>query len=183
MQDEKIIELYFARDERAIEQTKDKYGKYCFYISNTILHSHSVAEECVDDAYLAAWNSIPPTRPQRLRAYLARLTRNISVNRLIRDKREKRYSEGQLPLDELAEVVSTDEMSTEDGIALRDALNGFLSSLPRRTRVIFVRRYWYGMDIAQIAEAGGLSISNVKVILMRTRSLLSDYLKNKGFLL
>ena len=181
MQDEKILDLYFARSERAIEETENKYGKYCFYISNGILHSHEAAEECVNDTYLAAWKSIPPARPAHFRLYLARLARNISVNRLIHDKREKRYSEGQLPLDELSEVVSTDEASEEESFVLREALNDFLSGLPQRTRIIFVRRYWYGMDISEIAEKGSLSTSNVKVILMRTRNLLSEYLKNKGF--
>lgn len=181
MKDEFIIKLYFERDEEAILETKNKYGKYCTSVAYGILRSRDSAEECVDDAYLKTWQAIPPKRPKSLGAFVARLTRNISVNRLIFERREKRYSEGELVLDELAEVVSDaeGEHSLADTIALRDALNEFLASLPELARVIFVRRYWYMLSVKEIARSERITESNVKAILMRTRINLSKFLKDK----
>ena len=181
MNDTDIIKLYFERDEMAIEETKNKYGKYCRSVAFEILRSRDMAEECVDDAYLKTWQSIPPKRPSSLGAFVARITRNISINRLLYEKREKRFAEGELVLDELAEMVSDadTEYSLADKISLSDALNEFLASLPELTRVIFVRRYWYLLSVKEIARSESITESNVKAILMRTRNSLSRFLKEK----
>lgn len=179
MQDCDILRMYLERDEEAIEQTEKKYGRYCASISYGIVRSRDVAEECVNDAYLGAWNSIPPARPQRLSTYLGKLVRNISINRLLHDRRCKRYSEGVLVLEELAEILPGDS-ELDDGIALRDALNEFLDSLPELVRIVFVKRYWYTHSIREIARSLELTESNVKVTLMRTRNQLSKFLIDRG---
>ena len=180
MEDKKIVELYWERKEEAISETAKKYGRYCYGISYGILHSEEDAEECVNDTYARAWEAMPPQRPQRLPSFLGRITRNISLDRYDRSKAQKRASGVALIYDELEELISDGSESGLDSFVLRDAINSFLAKLPKRSRIIFVRRYWYLSPISEIAEDMGLSESNVKAILFRARAKLKAYLEKEG---
>ena len=146
MEDTQIVDLYWARSEKAISETSDKYGRYCYSIAYNILHSDEDSEECVNDTYLNAWNAMPDQRPGKLRVFLGRITRNLSLKRWEKYAAEKRGA-GQvtLVLDELQDCIpatnNTDHIV--DDIVLADVLNRFLASLTAEKRKIFMRRYWY----------------------------------------
>lgn len=182
MEDEKIIALYWERNETAIKETQKKYGRYCHYIADRILGCHEDAEECVNDIYVRLWESIPPQRPEHFSAFLGKITRNLALNRYKAQTREKRGA-GQIcaVLDELAECIP-DPSSNEitDELVLRDALNDFLRALPTETRKVFLRRYWYLSPISEIAADYRMSESKVKMILFRTRNKLKEKLKKDG---
>jgi len=182
MDDKLIIELYWNRSEEAIAETQKKYGKYCHYIAYNILSSTQDAEECVNDTYQKAWETIPPKKPEKLSAYLGKLTRNLAINRSIHDRAAKRSQESKVILDEAEEFIP-DPLSVgdfTDEIHLQNTINGFLGSLTKEVRVVFVRRYWYMSSIKEIAKDYGLSESNVKITLMRTRNKLKEYLEREG---
>ncbi|MBQ7338681.1 MAG: RNA polymerase sigma factor [Clostridia bacterium] len=182
--DNAIVEMYHARDEQAIAESARKYGKYCHSIAYAILHNDEDAEECVNDTYIKAWESMPPHRPTRLSTYLGKLTRNLSISRYRRDHAKKRFDGHEAVLDEMGECVpDTEGQSLSDQLALRDAINGFLASLPTRTRIVFLRRYWYFCSIYTIARTMGMSESDVKVTLMRTRNQFKAYLEKEGIII
>jgi len=183
MTDEKIIELYFERSESAIDETEKSYGKYFHYIAYGILCDEDSANEIVNDTYLKAWNTIPPERPYNLRAFLGRITRQLSINRLEHDRAQKRGGkEYFLALEELDECISdpgtADDMT--DMAALRDLLNEFLRSSSVEVRRVFIKRYWYMHSIDKIANDLSMSKSKVKSMLMRTRKRLKKYLTDEG---
>ena len=185
MKDEEIIALYFGRDARAAAETKASCGAYCFTVANNILHSAEDAEECVNDALLAAWDSIPPARPENLRLYLAKLTRNIAVNRYNTLHAEKRGGgETALVLDELSECIPSENsvIGEIDAKQLSRAVNAFLHTLSRRDAGVFIRRCFYSEPIAQIAKRFHISENNASVILSRTRQKLRSYLEKEGLL-
>ncbi len=186
MDDSKIIELYMNRSEQAISETSKKYGKYCHYIAYSILQNDEDSEECVNDTYLRAWNSIPPNNPERLQTFLGKITRNLSLNKREKLSAEKRGG-GQklLILDELAECIPADGDTAQaiDNMVIRDAINRFLDGLPAETRKIFVRRYWYMSSVKEIADEYGLSQSKVNVTLFRTREKLKTELEKEGITL
>ena len=184
MDDRAIIELYNQRDENAIGETQKKYGRYCHTIAYNILHSNEDSEECVNDTYLKVWNCIPPKMPQRFCAFIGRITRNTALDRYTQRSAQKRDAGVELVLDELAECVSS-EMTGDvsDELILKTAINAFLGSLPRRTRIIFMRRYFYLLPIKEIAEGLSMSESNVKVTLMRTREKFREHLENEGIVI
>lgn len=179
MDDKKIIELYFARDERAIEETKESYGRLILSVAMSILNSPTDSEECENDTYLRAWESIPPTRPSFFSAYLSKITRNLAINRL-RDNRSKARLGTGLIINEMEEIIPSTDGDPVDAIELRDAFNDFLSSLSKTKRQIFVKRYFYMKEIRQIARDMFISESSVKVSLCRTRKELRDYLESRG---
>ena len=179
MHDDRIIELYFARDEQAIRHTADKYGAYCTAVSMNILHCEPDAEECVNDTYLKTWNTIPPTRPTSLRLFLATIVRNLSINRLRARQTDKRGGEPPLSFEELEECIPAPTEETEG--ELGDLLNEFLGEQSKTDRVIFVRRYWYSLSDAQIAVEMGLTRNAVSLRLSRTRERLRDYLAERGY--
>ncbi len=186
MDDEKIIALYWDRSEEAISQTSEKYGRYCRAVAYSILKSDEEAEECTNDTYLRAWNAIPPAKPNNLRTFLGKITRNLSLNRWEKLSAEKRGGgEVSVVLDELAECVpsSDDTESAAEDALIRDALDRFLKGLPRETRKIFVRRYWYMSPIKEIAEDFGFTENKVSVALYRTREKLRKTLEKEGILL
>lgn len=177
--DQKIIELYINRSEQALSETAGKYGRYCLSIAYGILQSHEDAQECVSDAYLSAWNAIPPRRPADLGTYLGKITRNLSIDRLRTRSREKRGG-GEVPLalEELEEVVAGSESPENEAVRkeLIAGLNRFLSELTQQERYVFVRRYWYLDSLADIAKNTGFSGSKVASMLYRLRGRLKKQL-------
>ena len=186
MEDSRIIEFYWQRNPAAISETNDKYGSYCFTIANNILHNREDSEECINDTWLHAWNAIPPQKPDKLRIFLAKITRNLSFNRFNARTATKRGSgEIALVLDELAEclVSETDVENTYAAKELGQCIRRFVKKLPERDGNIFVRRYFFTEPIAVIAERYGLNKNNVMVILSRTRKNLKTELIKEGFFL
>ncbi len=186
MDDRQIIALYNERSEAALSETAKKYGRYCRTIAYNILYNEEDSEECVNDTWLKAWESIPPRCPECLAAFLGKITRNLALNLYKHKNREKRGG-GQtiLVLEELAECVPGTD-STEaavDGALLTEVLNGFLEELPAEKRKIFMRRYWYLSSVKEIAEEYGLSESKVKMTLLRLRSKLKQTLEKEGIVL
>jgi RNA polymerase sigma-70 factor (ECF subfamily) len=181
MDDRQIVDLYWARAESAVEESSKKYGKYCYRISYDILHSHEDAEECVNDTYLRAWNAMPPHRPVRLATFLGKITRNLSIDRALYNRAKKRCAEVELALDELAECITEDDrtLSPSETLALRDAINGFLATLPERTRALFLRRYWHLHPTRQLAHDFGMTEGSVKALLHRTRAKLKKHLEKE----
>ena len=183
MEDNQIVDLYWARSENAISETADKYGRYCHYIAHNILHSDEDSEECVNDTYLNAWNAMPDQRPGRLAAFLGAITRNLALKRWERYNAEKRGS-GQvmLALEELRECIPAADHEDQivDDLVLADVFNRFLASLPQEKRRIFMRRYWYMSPVAEIAEDCSISESKVKMSLLRTRKQLKLFLEKEG---
>ena len=186
MEDAQIVGLYWARDERAIDESSGKYGAYCGSIAYNILADRQETEECVNDTWLGAWNSMPPHRPVLLAPFLGRITRNLAFNvykKLHRDKRGGKNID--LVLDELAECVSgkdDPEQTLQAGDLARD-IDLFLSSLPETKRRMFVLRYWYVDSIGDIAARLGMSENNISVTLSRIRGQLRDYLTEREYTL
>lgn len=183
MEDSKIVDLYWERNERAIALTGEKYGNYLMKIARNVLINEEDTDECVNDTYLSAWNSMPTNRPTLLGAYLSSITRNLALDKY-RHSHAKRRGEGQvdIALDELLEVAGN--KSTEDeveGRMLASAINGFLGQLNKETRVIFVRRYFYLDSIEDIGKLLKISEGKVKTTLFRTRKKLGEYLEKEGY--
>ena len=178
--DEEIVNLYFDRSEEAIAACQVKYGKSCHTVAYNILRSDEDAEECVNDTWLRAWNSIPPERPTRLGAWLSTVTRRLALTRYEKKTAAKRNGGMETSLEELSECVTAGSLTIADEVALSEAINGFLASLPTRTRMIFMRKYWYMDSIADIAKALGMGESAVKVTLHRTREKFRKHLAKEG---
>ena len=180
MLDSRIVELYWARSEQAIDETDKIYGRYFYSIAYGILRDDEDSKEIVNDTYIKAWNNIPPERPKNLKAFLGRITRQLSINRLEKNLAKKRGG-GQyvLALEEIEECIP-DRDNDVDTEELRDALNRFLRSLPDEPRRIFIRRYWHMSSIYEIARDFDMSESKVKSMLMRTREKLKKYLLREG---
>lgn len=183
MEDEKIVDLFWLRSERAIEAAAAKYGAYCYAIAEHILARPEDAEEAVNDAYLGAWNSMPPHRPAVLRTFLGKLTRRISLKKYRDQHREKRGGgEVALALEELAECVPSSAAVEEELLAreLAGALACFVAELPETERRVFLCRYWYLDSIGAISRSFRFSQSKVKSMLHRTRGKLLLYLNQEG---
>lgn len=184
MDDREIICLFFDRDETALREVSLKYGTYCKTIARNILNNAEDADECVNDTYMRAWESIPPKRPPVLSSYLGRITRNLALNRIRFFKSEKRGGgEADLSFDELDEFVSgkySVEIETERKEFIA-AINGFLDKLPTRQRQLFVGRYWGCRNLAELAARFGMSQSGVSESLAGTRKKLKKYLSKRGF--
>ena len=186
MDEKEIIALYWARSENAIAETAQKYGKFCHSIAYNILANREDSEECVNDTWLHTWNAIPPRKPNKLAAFLGKITRNLALKKYEIYTAAKRGG-GQVPLalEELAEYIP-DPDSVErqmDDRMLADALNGFLAGLSPETRRIFLRRYWKLSSVKEIALDYGISESKVKMSLLRTREKLRSFLEQEGIAL
>lgn len=184
MEDSRIVELYWERSERAISETSDKYGKYCYAIAYHILADPGDADESVNDTYLGAWNAMPPHRPSALSTFLGKITRRISINRWNERRAEKRGG-GQVPLalDELSEVVTSPD-TPERAVTARElaaAVDRFLASLPEPERDLFVCRYWFLAPVAELSGKFHFSLSKTKSMLFRTRQKLRAHLEKEGF--
>ena len=183
MEDQQILDLYFARSESAITETDRKYGRYCHSIAYNILEDHEDAKEIVNDTYLKAWNTIPPNRPDPLKPYVGMISRHLSLDRYEEYHTQKRGGQVPLVLEELAECIPDNDSREDIGesVALKDALAKFIRSLPDKTQRIFLRRYWYASSVAEIAEEYGMRENSVNVLLHRTRKKLKDHLQKEGF--
>lgn len=183
MDDNTIIGLYWARSEKAIEETATKYSSYCYSIAFGILNNQSDSEECVNDTWLKAWNSIPPNKPRRLRVFLGKLTRNLSLDRYrYYDASKRRGCQTQLALEELQECVPIEnpiDAHIEMQI-LSDCIDRFLRTQPQAKRDIFIRRYWFLESTKSIAECFEISETNVLTILHRVRRELKAFLEKEG---
>lgn len=183
--DERIVELYWQRSEFAVSATADKYGDYCSYIAYNILYSREDAEECVNDTYLDAWNSMPPHRPVILSTFLGKITRRISLDRWRRKHAEKRGGgEMELVFDELEDCIA-DGGNAESAVERREMariIGEFLDALPAVERRIFLRRYWYMDSIAGIAQDFNFTESKTTSILYRTRQKLRAKLESEGYM-
>ncbi len=186
MEDAKIVALYWNRDEVAIKETSDKYGSYCYSIAYHILNNHHEAEECVNDTFLGAWNSIPPNRPAVLATYLGKITRRLSL-KVLRSKDTDKRGNGEVAasLDELRECIPSQETveANMEYKALISILNNFSAVLPTDERRVFVRRYWHAHSIAEICKQYGFSKSKVESMLYRTRKKLKKALEKEGYYL
>lgn len=183
MDDREIIELYWVRSESAIVQTAEKYGRYSNSIAYAILRNFEDSEECVNDTYIKVWNSIPPQRPSNLAAYIARITRNLSLDKYRASTAEKRGAgHTETVLSELQYCIAgfDDGREFEDQLALVDVLNIFLGSLSPQSRKVFMRRYWYFSSIKEIANEYHMTEGKVKMLLLRTRRELKKYLEREG---
>lgn len=185
MEDGQIVELYWQKNTDAISETSSKYGPYCFTIADNILHNKEDSEECVNDTWLHAWNAMPPQKPNVLRMFLAKITRNLSVNRFYARSAEKRGGgEIALVLDELMDCVAggADVEAAYEGKELEQCVRRFVRGLPERDGNVFVRRYFFTEPAAVIAEQYGLTVNHVMVILSRTRNKLKQNLVKEGYL-
>lgn len=184
LSDDMIITLYWNRNEQAIAETDSKYGPYCYRVAHNVLSDPEDSEECVNDTWLHAWNVIPPERPNILRSFLAKITRNLSLDRYRQRTAAKRGGgETELALEELEESIPgnsrVEEAISEQELAL--AINRFLSTLPKRDGDIFLRRYFYMDPTSVIASSYDINERNCLVILSRTRKKLKEHLEKEGF--
>ena len=185
MDDIEIVGLYWQRDENAIACTDKKYRHYLHTIAYNILANKEDSQESVNDTYLAAWNSIPPHKPQVLSTYLGKLTRRISIDMFRKRNAEKRAgSEYALSLEELSECVSAGDTTVQelDCQILADAIAAYLKTLSTEARTVFLGRYYYLDPVSKIAAYCRFSQSKVKILLYRTRQGLGQYLKEEGYL-
>ena len=185
MNDDRIIELFFERSEQAITELDDKYGRVCYSVSYNILNNRADAEECVNDAYLGTWNSIPPAKPNPLCAFVCKIVRNISLKRYEYNTAVKRNRVYDVAMEELENCLSS-STTDEEEIAERELpkiIESFLDSLSKENRVIFLRRYWFSDTYCDIAKQVGLTEKNVSVRLTRIRKELREYLLEREVLL
>lgn len=184
MNDSRIIELYWSRDEEAIAETNRKYGNLCRSIAGNILHREQDTEECLNDVRLKVWNAIPPERPRYFKAWLCRVTRNTALNRWHRENAAKRGSGNTaLIIEELAECVADDQRIEHlvEGKELVQLLNAWLRELPASDRNLFLQRYWYGMPVKDIAAERGEPANRTAQTLYRLRQTLKQVLDKEGY--
>ena len=181
MDDQRMVELFWQRDERVIDLVRETYGKLCLRIAYNLLGNAEDVEECENDTYLAAWNAIPPAKPQSLSAFLGRITRNLALKCYARRTAQKRGGETADLVCELREVATADTVEeTFDSTHTAALIDRFLAEETEEYRRMFVRRYWYGDPLDKVAAAVGCSESTVKVRLHRQRERLRTYLQKEG---
>ena len=182
MEDLQIIDLYWQRDERAIRETDGKYGALCHRIAMNILSSYQDSEECVSDTYGRCWDTMPPQRPCSLRAYVGRIVRNLSISRYRADHAQKRFAGAEVLLSELADCVPTPDnvQRTVEAGELGELISAWLDTLEREERALFLRRYWSGESVAELAGESGLRPNALTKRLLRLREQLRRYLEERG---
>ena len=185
MEDSKIIELFYERSEQAIVELSNKYGSVCTKVANNILNNSRDTEECVNDAYLGAWDSIPPQKPNPLLSYVCRIVRNLAIKKYHANTAAKRNSTYDVALDELENCFPASN-SVEDEFNAREVariIDAFLETLDTENRILFVRRYWHSDSITELAELFHTSSHNISVRLSRTREKLKRHLIKEGVFL
>lgn len=183
LDDAEIVDLYWQRNEIAVEHTQLKYGSLCSSISNNILRNHWDVEECLNDMYNAAWNTIPPQRPNSLKMYVCKLIRCISINKATynnADKRDKRKTVSFEEIETELQKSFVPELVTDDSTHLTEVINEYLSCLPEKKRTIVVLRYWHCMSLVDIAKRTGININTVKTILSREVRNMKHYFEKEG---
>ena len=185
MEDSDIVKLFLERSESAISELDEKYRGYCHNIAVNILSVESDAEECVSDTYYKAWESIPPQKPEKLGAWLGRVTRNMALDMWRKNHRKKRYAGIEEIFDELGDCIPSNDNveSAIDGRMLTETLNSWLGSLTRGDRILFMRRYWYGERVNKLAGEYGTSDKKLAKKLYRLRQRLKVALEKEGYLL
>ncbi len=178
LNDTAIIDLYFARNEQAIKETDKKYGKVCMQVSMNIVNSRPDAEECVSDGYLKTWNAIPPARPHSLCAFLCRIVRNLSINRLRDMKAQKRSRDMTVSFEELEACIPVDESHASELPAL---ISSFLEGLDETDRRLFMGRYWHATPVNKLAETWNMTPNAVSLRLHKIREHLRAYLEKGGY--
>lgn len=183
--EERLLRLLEQRDEQGLKTLDAEYGKLCRSIAFDILGSREDAEECFNDALMRVWNTVPPVQPESMRAYLVTIVRRLAINRYRADHAQRRGG-SQMPsaIDELAEILISDESVEQelDRRTLRDGIMRFLQTLPQETQSVFLQRYWMMRPVSEIAEAGQITKSKVKMTLLRTRNKLKEFLMKEGLL-
>ncbi len=181
MEDEKIIEMFFERSEQSIRELDIKYGKVCRKLSYNIVNSRQDAEECVNDAYLGAWNAIPPVKPDPLLTYICKIVRNISLKIYYKKEAAKRNSAYTIVMEEIeACIAGPDTVEAEiEAKELARIIESFLDTLTAENRIIFMRRYWFSDSCKDIAGFVGLSEKNISVRLTRIRQKMKSYLAER----
>lgn len=182
MDDLAIVELYHRREERAIVESDRKYGALCGAIALRLLGFWEDAEECVNDTWHAAWNKMPPERPQALGAFLGRIVRNLSISRWRRDHAKKRYDGIEVLLSELEDCVPASG-TVEEGLErqqLARSISGWLDGLDGEDRRLFIRRYWYGDSVKALAAERGMGANTLSQRLLRLRKDLRAFLGSEG---
>lgn len=182
MDDDRIVELYWEREERAISETSLKYGRLCTHIARNILSSYEDSEECVNDTYFAVWNAIPEERPNRFSAYISRIARNLALKKYEYISAAKRNPDAVVSFEELGDCVSGVESieSEMEKRRIEDAIDKFLWRQGEEKRTIFIRRYWYFDSIESICKSTGFTQSKVKSMLYEMRKKLRKYLESEG---
>lgn len=185
MEDREIIALYHRRDEGAIRETDAKYGRLCRRVAMNILSIPEDAEECVNDTYHAAWRRMPPDMPASLGAFLGRITRNIAIDRFRADRAQKRYRGMEILLSELEDCIPAGEDTerTVEGKELSARLSDWLDGLPQEERVLFIRRYWYGDAVKELAAVRGCRPEQMAQRMFRLRKKLKAFLESEGVFL
>ncbi|HRR76307.1 MAG TPA: sigma-70 family RNA polymerase sigma factor [Ruminococcus sp.] len=181
MDDASIIELFRKREENAITELKRKYDRLCRYVAGNILGGREDIEECLNTAYFEVWNNIPPEIPADLRTYLCRIVRNIAIKRLQYNTAGKRDARAAVPIDEIADCVPACADDEVDEDMLAEAISRFLRAQDEKHRMVFVRRYWYGDPLSDIAQQYGMKEKTVATYLFRTRKKLKAFLKKEGY--
>ncbi len=183
MEDQLIIKLFFERSEDAIRELNLKYGKICKCLANKFLHNEQDSEECINDAYLAVWNTIPPQNPNPFSAYVFRIVKNTALKKYHVNTAQKRNNYYNVILEEVDEFLAVNETVESEIIAkeISRQINIFLGQIKDKDRIMFVQRYWFCYSVEEIAKTLGVSKNYVTVHLHRTREKLRDYLKSEGF--
>ncbi len=181
MEDQHIVELYWQRSEEAIAQTQCKYGSFCLGIAANLLGNGEDAKECVNETLFQAWNLIPPQRPEKLRPWLGRIVRNISISLWRKNHRQKRYNGLDQTLSELEDSIpsSVDIQREIEGAELGEQISRWLSRLSREERILFVRRYWYGVSLGALAEESGFPAKKLAQKMYRLRQSLKSFLEKE----
>lgn len=184
MEDNDIVGLFFKRDENALKRLHEKYGRLCASIAENILKSHVDAEDCVNDVYLKVWDSIPPSKPKSLCAFVARIAKNTALDIYSMEHAGKRGGGSTAvsfeELDGTLADVSSVELNAESREMLAE-INAFLETLPKKKRTLFINRYWYFYSVIELAEMYEMKEHNVITTLSRTRRALKEYLGRRGY--
>ena len=185
MDDQAIIALYWSRDQRALGESQQKYGPFCLRLSENILACREDAEECVNDTWQRAWDTMPPQRPGSLRAYLSRICRNLSLDRWRRRKAQKRGEGLEVLLEELEDCVPASPSAEEaaENREITRCVGVWLASLEREDRTVFLRRYWYGQQVKEIARQAGCTPQKMAQRLYRLRLSLREALEQEGIVI
>ena len=182
MEDNQIIELFFRRDETALTETANKYGGFCLRIAMNVVNVREDAEECVNDTYHTAWNQIPPTKPDSFKAFLGRIVRNFAISKYRVLHAKKRFNGLEVMLSELSDCIpGTESVEQEiEAKELSEYINTWLESLKTEDRVLFVRRYWYGDSVQNLAKKSNTTAAKMAQTMLRLRKSLKAYLEQKG---